>query len=142
MKKIAIITGTTSGIGKGIVETLKEEFLIVEANRPECDLTKPEKIKEFVKKVIKEHGRIDLLINNAGVGKFDYIEKISEEDWDLQYNTNVKGLWLITKEILPIIKKQNSGNIINISSMAAETGFPTGSAYSSTKWAVNGFTEN
>ena len=139
--KVAIITGISSGIGKAIAEELKD-YKIYGGSSKELDVTKNESIKKKIKEIMDKEGRIDLLINNAGLAHFNKVEELTEEEWDEQFNVNVKGLWMLTKEVLPIMKKQDSGNIINIGSMAGQTGFPTGSAYCATKWAVNGFTES
>lgn len=86
-------------------------------------------------------GKIDVLINNAGVGSFDALDHISKDQFYEVFNTNVFGLALLTKEIIPLMKKQQSGSIINIGSSASVKGFSNGSVYSASKFAVRALTQ-
>ena len=86
-------------------------------------------------------GRVDGLINNAGIGSFELIENVDKEQFYQVFNTNVFGLSLLSKEIIPVMKKQQSGTIINIGSSASVKGFSRGSVYAASKFAVRALTQ-
>ena len=86
-------------------------------------------------------GRVDALINNAGIGSFDLLDNINKEQFYNVFNTNVFGLALFTKEIVPVMKSQKSGTIINIGSSASVKGFARGSVYAASKFAVRALTQ-
>ncbi|MFT4851565.1 MAG: 3-oxoacyl-[acyl-carrier protein] reductase [Sediminicola sp.] len=155
-----LITGGSSGIGK---ETAKQFIAkgatVVITGRDETKLKNvateigaiplqfdisdlkviPGKAKEVITLL---GGKIDTLINNAGIGVFPKLGEITEEDLLNVYNTNVFGLALFTQELLPIFKEQQSGNIINIGSTASLKGFARGSVYAASKFAVRGMTQS
>jgi 3-oxoacyl-[acyl-carrier protein] reductase len=155
-----LITGGSSGIGK---ETAKQFIAkgatVVITGRDETKLKNvateigaiplqfdisdlkviPGKAKEVITLL---GGKIDTLINNAGIGVFPILGEITEEDLLNVYNTNVFGLALFTQELLPIFKEQQSGNIINIGSTASLKGFARGSVYAASKFAVRGMTQS
>ena len=155
-----LITGGSSGIGK---ETAKQ-FLakgakVVITGRDETKLNKiateigaipllfdisdleaiPQKAKEAISLL---DGSIDVLVNNAGIGVFPELGKITKNDLHVVYNTNVFGLALLTQELIPIFKTQQSGNIINIGSTASLKGFARGSVYAASKFALRGMTQS
>lgn len=99
----------------------------------------PQKAKEIVN-LLDE--KVDVLINNAGIGVFPVLGEITEQNLMDIYKTNVFGLTLLTQEILPVFKKQNYGNIINIGSTASLKGFARGSVYAASKFAVRGLTQS
>ncbi|MGL6194339.1 MAG: SDR family NAD(P)-dependent oxidoreductase [Thermoguttaceae bacterium] len=160
--KIALITGAAGSIGEGIARQMVEEgakVLITDLNQskldeiasalgPNCkavagDVTKIDDVKKIVKATLDAYGgRIDMLVNVAGVtGKGGAVEDISEETWDFVYAVNCKGTFLFTKEVVPVMKKQGSGSIVNFSSKSGKTGSALMSAYSSAKAAIIGFTQ-
>jgi len=83
---------------------------------------------------------VDILVNNAGVGRFSRIDQFSIEDYNFIMDVNVKGVFLTTKYVVPHMIKKESGHIINISSIAGKNGFKTGTLYSASKHAIQGFT--
>ncbi|MCK5342099.1 MAG: SDR family oxidoreductase, partial [Candidatus Heimdallarchaeota archaeon] len=104
------------------------------------DLTKEEDTKKLVETTLNQFGRIDILVNNAGVGKFKRIDDFTLDDYNFIFDVNVKGLFLLTKNVVPLLIAQKSGHIINISSIAGKNGFKSGTLYSASKHAVQGFT--
>lgn len=158
--KNVIITGGSSGIGKETArELINRGAKVVITGRDYNKLEKvanqlnaiplqfdisdlksiPNKAKEAINLL---DGKIDILINNAGIGVFPLLGEITEENLLEVYNTNVFGLILLTQEILPFFKKQNYGDIINIGSTASSKGFSRGSVYASSKFAVKGITQS
>ena len=107
-----------------------------------CNITKEIEVIDTIKLVRKKFGRIDVLINNAGIipQKADIIDEL-ESNFDLTFKTNFKGAWYFTREVLPIMIKQGSGYIFNISSMSGKRVFKGRSSYSISKFAVNALTE-
>ena len=105
------------------------------------DVTKPEEIKETVKSGIEHFGRIDYLINNAGFGMNGAFEETSDEEFRAVFETDYFGVVNVCREVIPIMRKQGSGRILNISSQAGIMGFNGGSAYCAAKFAVVGLSE-
>lgn len=88
------------------------------------------------------YNRIDILVNNAGIAVGGYVEDVTITDWRLQFETNFFGLIALTQAVLPMMRSQNSGKIINISSISGRLGFPGYAAYAASKFAVEGFSES
>jgi len=153
MKKVILITGISSGFGKETAKLLSESGHIVYGTiRRDCetsdkinvlrlDLTDSLSIKKAVETVIHKEGRIDVLINNAGMHTGGPIETIPSEYIKLQMDTSFYGLVQLTREILPVMRKQGSGMIINFSSLGGLMGLPFQAFYSASKFAVEGFSE-
>ncbi len=153
MKKVILITGISSGFGKETAGLLSEQGHIVYGTiRRDCetssrinvlrlDLTDPLSIKKAVETVIQKEGRIDVLINNAGMHTGGPIETIPSEYIKLQMDTSFYGLVLLTREVLPVMRKQASGMIINFSSIGGLMGLPFQAFYSASKFAIEGFSE-
>ena len=163
MQKVALVTGSSSGIGletslalsrdgyhtfasmrniskgKDLKEIAKKENLPIDII--ELDVDKEESIVAAIKKIIDDSGRIDVLINNAGYGQFGCTEDVSMEEFRKQFETNFFSIVRIIQEICPIMRKQNSGKIINISSVAGRMGLPGSPAYISSKFALEGLGE-
>jgi NAD(P)-dependent dehydrogenase (short-subunit alcohol dehydrogenase family) len=162
--KIAIVTGSSSGIGHDISLILARNNFITYATMRnlqkssdlksiaegeklplhfiQLDVTDENSIRNAIEKIHNESGRIDVLVNNAGYALVGAFEDLSIDEIKTQYETNVFGLIRTTQSVLPIMRKQRSGLIINISSGAGRFGYPTGSAYVSTKFAVEGLSES
>jgi short-subunit dehydrogenase len=107
----------------------------------QLDVTDENSVKKAIKTIYDEVGRIDILVNNAGYALSGAFEDLSIDEIKTQYETNVFGLIRTTQQVLPIMRKQKSGMIVNISSGVGRFGYPTGSAYVSTKFAVEGLSE-
>jgi short-subunit dehydrogenase len=105
------------------------------------DLENSTSIKDCVEEVFKKEGRIDVLINNAGIAIIGPVEDISEEEIQKVFNTNVFGVHSVIKNVLPIMRKQQHGYIINISSIGGQIGLPYRSVYSASKFAIEGLSE-
>lgn len=163
-QRVAIVTGSSSGIGldtsitlaqngfltyatmrnldKGsIIETAAEKEKIP-IRVVELDVTDDRSVNDAIQRIISEIGKIDVLVNNAGYGLVGAFEDLSMEEIKSQYETNVFGLMRVTQKVLPIMRNQESGIIVNVSSGAGIFGYPGGSAYVSTKFAVEGLTES
>ncbi|MBM7624112.1 oxidoreductase [Sporohalobacter salinus] len=156
-KKVVLVTGASSGIGKATAKKLIEEGYTVygAARRLEkmenlkkmgegsikMDITKEEDIKNCVDKIIKEQGKIDVLFNNAGFGLYGAVEDVSLEDARYQFEVNLFGLARITQLVLPHMRKQKSGTIINTSSIGGRIYTPFGAWYHATKHALEGWSD-
>ncbi|WP_411766970.1 SDR family oxidoreductase [Winogradskyella sp. A3E31] len=155
MSKVVLITGGSSGIGKSIGEYLMTKGYSVfgTSRNPEkykdskfplvtLDVTKPETISECIREVLTQAQKIDVLINNAGAGITGPIEEIPEEEIKRNFETNFFGPINVIKAILPQMRKQESGLIINITSIAGYMGLPYRGVYSASKGALELITES
>ena len=141
--KIALITGSSRGIGNAIARELSSEgasvILTYKNNESmandlqkelknsmvqKLDISSRQNIQDALKQILLKHNQIDILINNAGINKPTDFEDVTDEDWDEIMNTNLKGTFMISQEIFSIMKKQNYGRIVNISSSSGQYGGP------------------
>lgn len=161
--KVVIVTGATSGIGEAaarefaragaavvlaarrvhLLEKLAQEIRAAggAALVVPTDLTDQVQITNLVRATLAEFGRIDVLANIAGWGRYDWFEELSAEDLRMQYEVNVIGLAELIRQVLPVMKEQRSGHILNMSSYASMIAVPLLTVYSSTKYAVEGLTD-
>ena len=162
--KVALITGGARGIGKAVAlayaregarlaicarteseidETVQEiQKLKAEARGWSCDVSIEDSVKDFVSNVIKEFGRIDVLVNNAGVMTRPVpITQLEVKKWDYTIAVNLRGPFLVTQSVLPVMIKQKSGSIINVSSMVGRGAYANFIAYGTSKWGLEGFTQ-
>jgi len=114
----------------------------VQAFIRELDVTKHSTIKKTIEEIQKTHFHIDVLINNAGYGIAGFFEDLSEEDIRVQMETNFFGAQNVCREVIPLMRKRLKGKIINISSIAGQVATPCLSAYNSSKWALEAFSES
>lgn len=105
------------------------------------DVTKPDDFKKAVSQTLSEYGSIDVLVNNAGLMPLSYVEKLKTDEWEKMVDVNIKGVLNGVAAVLPTMRKNKRGHIINISSSAAHSYFPGGAVYSATKAAVKMFSE-
>jgi NAD(P)-dependent dehydrogenase (short-subunit alcohol dehydrogenase family) len=160
MKKVWLITGCSTGFGRALaIEALAQGYRVAVAARktedvkdivsayPETaiavklDVTDTEQIKAAVTTTLEKFNRIDVLVNNAGIGYFAAIEESEEAEVRRMFEINVFGLAKMTQEVLPHMRKQRSGHILNISSIGGLRSFPGVGFYNATKYAVDGLSE-
>jgi NADP-dependent 3-hydroxy acid dehydrogenase YdfG len=162
-EKVAIITGASSGIGEATALALAAQGaqVVVVARRGDrlekvaqqisetggkalqiiADVTDEVQVRQMVDKAQAELGRVDILVNNAGVMLLGPIDGADTEDWRRMVNLNVLGLMYATHAVLPLMKAQGEGHIINISSVAGRTASANVGVYNATKWGVGAFSE-
>lgn len=162
-KKVALITGGSRGIGKEIakkfasknynlvinyvsdntdLEALKEEFKNTQVLFIKTDVTNYESCENMVNEAIKKFGRIDVLVNNAGITKDTLLMRMKEEDFDKVIDINLKGTFNMTKIVTPFMMKQRYGKIVNISSIVGVIGNAGQSNYAASKAGIIGFTKS
>jgi NADP-dependent 3-hydroxy acid dehydrogenase YdfG len=161
----AVVTGASSGIGYAFTEDLVrrgarvfglarridrmeehreklgEQFIPVE-----CDVRDEASVSDAFDTIFEQTEDIDILINNAGLGRFGKIEEMSADDWDVQSETNLRGIFLCTRKVVPPMKRKNKatgfgGHIVNIASVAGLIGNANIAAYNATKFGVRGMSE-
>ena len=164
MEKVAVVTGSSSGIGYETSLSLAREGYFTYATMR--DLTKADEIKKIaenenlplkvieldvdneesaedaIKSIIDEKQRIDVLVNNAGWGIWGTAEDVSMKEFREQFETNFFSVVRMIQKVAPIMRKQGTGNIVNISSIAGRIGFPVSTAYISSKFAIEGLSES
>ncbi|HCQ12553.1 3-ketoacyl-ACP reductase [Flavobacterium sp.] len=161
--KKAIITGGGKGLGKATaIAFAKEGIDVAITGRNEqnllntvtelksygvdaiyelFDVGNHEEVKDGIERILHQFGSVDILVNNAGIAAFGSFLEMSPEKWNAIIQTNVMGMYYVTKEVLPYLITKNEGDIINISSTAGITGNANTSAYSASKFAVIGLSE-
>ncbi|MBD9444752.1 SDR family oxidoreductase [Rhizobium sp. RHZ01] len=159
MSKTWLITGSASGIGLSTAELVlaRGENLVATARNVdrllnlarrysqqveliELDVTDAPAARRVVDTAMERFGRLDVLLNNAGYAHLSPFEQVSEDDFKAEIDTNFYGVVNLTRAALPLMRRQKSGHIINISSSSARFGSPGSTAYTAAKWAVSGFT--
>ena len=157
MGKVILITGASSGIGKDTaLNLIKEGHIVFGAARRiskmkdiveagghsiKMDILNNEDVDKAVDRVISEHKRIDVLVNNAGYGLWGAVETISIDEAKRQFDVNIFGLAYLTKKVIPLMRNQKSGKIINMSSMGGKVYTPFGAWYHATKYALEGWSD-
>ncbi|MBD2743865.1 SDR family NAD(P)-dependent oxidoreductase [Coleofasciculus sp. FACHB-1120] len=163
-RKVAIVTGASAGIGEATAIALAAEGaqVAIAARRFDrlnavcdriataggkalsivADITDETQVQNLVEKANAQFGRVDILVNNAGIALSGNIEGANTSDWRRMIDLNILGLMYATHAVLPILKAQGSGHIVNISSVAGRTARVGIGGYNVTKWGVNGFSES
>lgn len=164
-KKVVLVTGGSRGIGKEVamkyagngydvvinyvsdrtdVESLKKEFdeKGVESLILKADVSKADEVENLVKQTIEKFGKIDVLVNNAGITKDNLLMRMSEEEFDKVIEINLKGTYLVTKIVTKYMMKKRSGSIINLSSVVGVSGNAGQCNYSASKAGIIGFTKS
>lgn len=153
--RVWFITGASTGLGKVLTETLAAQGhpVVATARKPEqitpadnvlaleLDVTKPQTISAAVSAAFAKFGRIDVLVNNAGYGLVGAIEEPTDEEIHKEFDTNVFGLLRVTRAVLPHMRAQKSGHILNLSSIGGLIASPGIGYYNATKFAVEGLSE-
>lgn len=159
--QVAVITGAGRGIGAAIAQTLArlgartvlcgrtKESLQSQAQsiarsdgKAEplvCDVSDLQSVETAASKLLSSCGRLDILVNNAGIGGFGGpLHQLPPDEWDRILNTNLRGVYYMTRAFAPIMIRGGSGHIVNISSLAGKNALPNGAAYAASKWGLNG----
>ncbi|WIW69598.1 3-oxoacyl-[acyl-carrier-protein] reductase [Anaerosinus gibii] len=163
--KVALVTGASRGIGRAIAILLAKAGALVVINYAgnqeaaqsveseinsfggksfliQADVSKADAVEEMIQEVVKECGRIDILINNAGITRDSLLMRMKESDWDDVLNTNLKGIFLCTKAVSRLMMKQKSGRIVNMTSVVGIMGNSGQANYAAAKAGVIGFTKS
>jgi 3-oxoacyl-[acyl-carrier protein] reductase len=161
--KVALITGGSRGIGAACADLLAGADVVITYTKNKrsasevqkrvekcgarclvlkCDISSDRQVREAVKKALKAFSRIDVLINNAGIWKYGAIGEMTERQWDETLDINLKGTFLFTNAVVPVMKRQKSGKIINIASTAGQRGEAFHSHYAASKGAMIAFTKS
>lgn len=164
-QKVVFVSGGSRGIGAAIVkvcaeagadiaftyaadkESAKQIESVVKKYGRRCLVLKTlassqKQVRNAVRKTIREFGRIDILVNNAGIWKYGAIGRMTEKQWDEMIDINLKGMFLFANEVVPVMKKQGGGKIINIASTAGQRGEPFHSHYAASKGGMIAFTKS
>ncbi|MBC7927052.1 MAG: SDR family NAD(P)-dependent oxidoreductase [Bryobacteraceae bacterium] len=159
MSKVWFITGAARGLGREIADAALSagDGVVATARKPEkileslgasdrllalpLDVADQNQTESAVAAAVNRFGRVDVLVNNAGYGQLGYFETVEADAIRKQYETNVFGIFNVTRAVLPGMRQRRSGHILNLSSIGGLVGFGGGSIYGSTKFAVEGFSE-
>ncbi len=157
--RVVIVTGASSGIGEAAARAFGAhgDSVVLVARRLErlqavaaslqdsllvpADLTRAEDLARIVEQTLARYGRIDVLVNNAGVGIYDWIDRQAEDDIRTEVATNLLAPILLTRAVVPVMLQEGRGVIINVGSIAGRIATPTTSVYNATKFGLHGFTE-
>lgn len=158
--KVAIVTGSTKGIGLAVAERMiNEGASVVVSSRTEsdvssvadrlgenavgvvCNVANPRECQKLIDDTVQRFGRLDVLVNNAGLGIFKPITEMTVEEWQLQVDVNLGGVFYCSKAALPHLSASGDGYIINIGSLASRNTFAAGTGYNASKFGLLGMTE-
>lgn len=159
--KVALVTGGAQGLGEAICRTLaaagaivvpadlqgERAAAVVDAVRADggdgmavrLDVTDAEQAAAAVRRVVDAYDRLDILINNAGIDRTVSIDELSVADWDRVLGVNLRGAFVLAKQVFPVMRRRGSGHIVNITSTAAKRAWANATAYHASKWGLLGF---
>lgn len=154
---LVVITGGTSGIGLGLAENFADKnFDVIVTGRNEdrflknrvnpkirflkCDVRNEKEVNFFANSVSLDHKSVEILINNAGLGVVKPISETTLEEWNLTLETNLTGVFMVTKAFLPLLENSKNSHIFNINSVAGKVAFPSWASYCASKFGLTGFT--
>jgi 3-oxoacyl-[acyl-carrier protein] reductase len=142
--RVAIVTGAAGGFGTAIAERLREDgFDVFDGDLPELDVTDDASVAAFVTRVVERHGRVDVLVNNAGVaGPTAAVEEYPVDEWRRVLEVNLTGTFLCTRRCIPPMRERGYGRIVSIASIAGKEGNANMSAYSASKAGVIALTKS
>lgn len=154
-KKVIVLTGASGALGKHIAKYLENQghFLVLQYNQHSiessspniltvaCDLTNSESLKSLVDQTMERFGRVDVLINNAGISKSNISWKTTAEEWNQTMAINLNAPFFLSQAVIPSMRSNSFGRIINITSVVAQTGFAGTSAYAASKAGLIGLTK-
>lgn len=163
MDRVAVVTGATSGIGRAIASALgragcrlaicargaddlertAEELAAdgAEVLALATDVSREEEVERFADRVLADMGPVSVLVNNAGVGRFGPVDELGPGDYDAVFDTNVRGVFLVTRAFVPGMSQEGDGVIVNVASLAGKNHFAGGSLYAASKHAVLGMSK-
>ncbi|MBF0708253.1 SDR family oxidoreductase [Alkalihalobacillus hwajinpoensis] len=156
MQKVVVVTGAGHGIGRGVAIAYADKgyrVVLADVNEEGCketeklmhgdygdiiltDVSKPESIKQLFHKVEEKYGRLDILINNAGLTVFKHMDELGVEEWDNVINTNLRSVFLGSRAAAHLMRRNNGGSIVNIASTRATMSEPNSEAYAATKGGI------
>ena len=162
--RVSLVTGSTKGIGRAVAELIAEaggSVVVTARTNAEveetvealsglgegeivgwpCDVRRPDACQELVRKAVDRLGGLDVLVNNAGVGIFKSIEEMSGEEWRTQVETNLGGVFYLSKAAVPHLKESEDPWIVNVGSLASRNSFAGGTGYNASKFGLLGMTE-
>ncbi|NIR51789.1 SDR family NAD(P)-dependent oxidoreductase [candidate division KSB1 bacterium] len=156
--KIAVVTGAGKGIGRATAMALAKEganLVIISRTMSDlqslareignvgrkvlpiqADLTRESEIKGVIQESVSKFGGVDVLVNNAGIGRFARVEELSTLDWDDMFEINLRAMFICTREALPQLKRKDESFVINVASLAGKNAFSGGAGYAASKWGV------
>jgi NAD(P)-dependent dehydrogenase (short-subunit alcohol dehydrogenase family) len=162
--KVILVTGGGSGLGAALCETLAEAGATaiaadirveqaeqvaqrlrergLDASALPLDITNDQQVGATIQKIVDQHGKIDALINNAGTDVTLSVEELSTADWDKVMSVNLRAPFVLSRAVLPLMKQQGSGHIVNIASTAAKRAWANASVYHASKWGLMGLSHS
>lgn len=153
MTKVWLVTGASTGLGRAlataaanrgdtVIATARDRASVADfAHHDRLDVTDAEQVRQVVSRAVREHGRIDVVVNNAGHGLVGVVEEVPDDAIRGLLETNLLGAWRVAREALPHLRRQRSGHLVQLSSVGGVVGNPGHAAYAASKFALEGMSE-